>query len=71
MTVATKTLLEKDGNFMYIKNSSSQKLPRDIVTYWLLGLKSTAIGGEVPATLTQDQRVEIRTALAVTQGQSG
>ena len=70
MTVATKTLLEKDGNFMYTKNSTSRKLPADIVTYWLLGLKSTVIGGEVPATLTQDQRVEIRTALAATQIQS-
>ena len=38
MTVATKSLLEKDGGFTYAKRETdSDKLPLNVVTYWLLG----------------------------------
>ena len=38
MTVATKDLLEKAGGFSYTKRDTpSDRLPHNTVTYWLLG----------------------------------
>ena len=43
MTEATAELLEDDGKFTYIKRDPpSEKLPDGIVTYWLLGHKSSS-----------------------------
>ena len=45
ITVATKELLEADGGFRYIKRDrATQKLPPDVVTYWLLGQHDDAMG---------------------------
>ena len=52
--MATKDLLEKEGNFNYIKRETTNpKLRQDVVTYWLIGRKTGQ--NDVKSTVTDTE----------------